>query len=336
MFRSAPNILIFLIGFLAATFSISFRAPLRDVPIVTEKLQRFAASGHEFDTLVIGTSMTYRQLDPAQFDKLTAQAGKPTRTYNLGVNSMRPPEDTFVLERALASNTSPLRYVLVECNAVQPVLAENYRGTMRGEYWHDLRRMKVIYEALSSELRKSRKRADYSQRRATAAGVFFEHIPYWMRNTLRIGQLNERLVYKALGLPGPDLCGARMDGFKPGATNAGLEGEARRKYEALLSAQLAKPSPFYTDAPGNAELLAKQALIESRGAKLILFIPPHFAPRYWVPDSKLNIPVLDFSAPSKHLELFAPQHRSDTAHTNPKGSELYTAKFAGEFLLVAE
>ena len=142
--RTLLNIIALLAGFVAVAAALSARTPARHVPTVSEKLGRYAAAGDDYDVLVIGSSRTYRQIIPQVFDQATAEAGKPARMFNFGIDGMRPPEDTYVLEKALALRKKPLKLVIVECNNIRFEMRDEDAGTVRAIHWHDWKRLSTM------------------------------------------------------------------------------------------------------------------------------------------------------------------------------------------------
>src|SRR5947207_2206779 len=90
MARAAGLILIFLAALLGSGALLSEFLPFSAVPIVREKFAYYAAHASDYDTLFIGTSRVYRGMMPEVFDRLTAEAGRPTHSFNFGVDGMFP------------------------------------------------------------------------------------------------------------------------------------------------------------------------------------------------------------------------------------------------------
>src|SRR5688572_32965818 len=129
--RALRNTVIFLVALSLTATGIGIFAPKPRVAIVTPKLTWLAAHADDFDVLFLGSSRTYRQVIPELFDKLMAEAGHPLKAYNLGIDGMRPPEDTYILEKVLSNRTKPLRWVIVESNPLRLVMRPEDRGTLR-------------------------------------------------------------------------------------------------------------------------------------------------------------------------------------------------------------
>ena len=153
--RAALNILAFLAAALLVATAIARVTPFPHIAIVTSKVAHFQTEGDDFDVLFLGSSRTYRQVIPEMFDRLMAEAGHPAKAYNLGIDGMRPPEDTYILEQALSKRTKPLRWVFVECSPIRLVMRPEDRGTLRATYWHDLKRTLVSLTAEMSAREKT-------------------------------------------------------------------------------------------------------------------------------------------------------------------------------------
>src|SRR5688572_27502291 len=97
--RAAGNILIFVLALALMAWGIGKITPPPHISIVSAKVQWLQEHGDEYDVIFLGSSRTFRQIVPELFDRLMAAASHPVKTFNLGVDGMRPPEDTYVLEQ---------------------------------------------------------------------------------------------------------------------------------------------------------------------------------------------------------------------------------------------
>lgn len=319
------NIFALLAGFIGAAAGLSVFTPERYVPTVTEKLTTYAATGDDFDVLAIGSSRTYRQIIPKVFDQATAAAGKPTRIFNLGIDGMRPPEDTYVLEKALALRRKALKLVLVECNNIRFELRNEDAGTVRAVYWHDWKRMLTLTRlALNDE----KKKRDFKDRMIRRWEVFTElstHAEYWFENVTQFGRGNELLSARLFNTKETRRSGD-PDGFRDSPVRAGLAGKELAEYEKDVEA-MRKTRPRFerSDSISQAELAEKRRIIERAGAKMILVLPPYPMSKRFLPDDPAEqAAVLDFSNPLEFPDLYTPEHRLDEGHTNRIGSEIYT------------
>jgi hypothetical protein len=322
--------LAFAAGFLAACAVL---ARLVDpTPVGGGRIEWVRDHAADYDTLFVGSSRTFRQVMPSVFDAAMAEAGEPTRSFNLALPGMRPPEDAYVIERALDGRTAPLRFLVVECNPVRIGIPPEDRETARSVYWHDARRLRVL---AGRALAPSSVDPDAPLDAAVVRQHLIEladHARHWLWNATRLGRgaelLRDALVdlhdrRPALRL-GPD-----GDGFQPrppGRPTFG--GEEREVYLAALRERLERPHRIrYGDSESQAELRRKRALAERHGGRLVLVSPPYLNDPF-APLPALGIPFLDFADPRRYPELFAPENRNDGGHLNTRGAELYSRLLA--------
>src|SRR5437016_2606538 len=109
---------LFALGLFGAGALVATRIPFSPEKGVREKIDWLAEHEDRYDTFFLGTSRTFGGIRPDLFDQAMAAAGTPTHSFNLGINGMRPPEDSYVLEQVLARRHRPLKLVVVECNPV--------------------------------------------------------------------------------------------------------------------------------------------------------------------------------------------------------------------------
>lgn len=330
----AGGALAFAAGFLVACALLSHAV---DPTTVGGGRIEWVASHHaDYDTLFIGSSRTGRQVMPSLFDAAMAEAGRPTRSFNLGMPGMRPPEDSYVLERALAGRRAPLRFLIVECNPVRIGLPPQDRATARAVYWHDAPRMRVLWKRAFAP---SSLAAD-----APLSGPVVrqhllelaEHAHHWLWNATRLGRGAEQLQEALAVRDAPrrsHWLGPAGDGFHPRPMRQPFDGDALARYQRELSRALAAPhGPRYGDAESQAELARKRALAAQHGGRLVLVAPPYVSEPF-APLPAQGIPFLDFSDPRRYPELFEPAHRNDATHLNPTGAEIYSRLLARELLL---
>jgi len=105
--------------------------PFPPVEGIEGKLAWLARHDAMYDTLFVGSSRVFWHIIPREFDAAMAEAGQPTRSFNLGYTSVRPPEDSYVLEKALASRAAPLRFVVVEADDIALEIRHEIAGISR-------------------------------------------------------------------------------------------------------------------------------------------------------------------------------------------------------------
>jgi hypothetical protein len=291
------------------------------------------ANGARFDTVFIGSSRTIRQVVPATFDGAMAEAGRPTRSFNLGSAGMRAPEDAFVLDRALEGRREPLQFLFVECNPVRLGIPEQDRGTMRAVYWHDGPRVRTLWGRVWAHP-SIRPDGPYGIPLLTRRlAEFADHVRHWAWNASRLGRAPELLDRRLrAGAPAPAEpgLGPNGDGYDPGRERREMNAEEIAEYEQQLAEEIARGKPdHFGDTASQAELARKRALAERFGAKLVLIAPPTVG-RAFAPLPGSGFLFLDFSDPARYPELFAVPHRCDRGHLNHVGALLYSRLLARE------
>lgn len=336
--RAAACALAFVLGLGAMCGAIHEALPFPEVPTVRTKVEYFAGHHDEYDTLFVGTSRIYYQIIPALFDQLTASAGRPTRSFNAGIASLNPPEDSYYLDQLLRTPPKRLRWVFIEISDLKTVVGQEKLGTVRAIYWHDWERMALLLRRTLYMKPDGKKRKWWRkvQIRLEPFGDFFDHVPLFVRNQLNLGRgniLTARLAYYGppqRALPekilGDDLAGWIRTGRPEEIAGANLTA-----YTAALAERRAtKPVPDYGDPVSQDAVERMIAKVKQLGATPVLVIPPTTNKRnfYLSPDRQQGTLILDFSDLEKYPELFAIGNRLDTQHLNTVGAEAFTRIFA--------
>lgn len=332
------NVSAFFAAFALVCAGVGAILPPPKVPIVTTKLDWLTEHGDEYDVLFIGSSRTFRQLLPEIFDAEMAAAGQTVRSFNAGVDGMRPPEDTYFLEKIMASRTKPLRLAVVECNPIRLRQRELDRDTLRAVYWHDNARTGTMFRAAFLSDGKKRSWSRRFEKITEALPIFAEHAEYWMWQNTNLGRGNEFLVEWTgvshwNGLLEDDL-GVRSDGYKAIAQADSMNDAQILDYKKGLAAMMEKQERGGTgDLVSIDEVREKKRLIERAGGQMVLVLPPFVGTGFFRPKPDEGLPpLLDFSDPEKYPELFSVEHRSDSGHTNFAGSQIYTRLIVREVL----
>lgn len=314
------------VGFVAMAALLHRAVPLR-VPEVTPKLDYLKAHLGDFDTVFIGSSRIYHGVSPRVFDAAMAARGKPTRSFNLAIDGMMPPESLHMARTLLELRPPSLRRLFLEVSTLHD-MPEINSLTVRNVYWQDLsslaygfRRAPVDYHNREGKYRWPAAREDMA-----AALVLFA------RNQFNIGRM----------IPAPDpavqpqdparALGPDMDGFLPELHP--LTPAARAKLEQALAAVLngtAKPHP---KDPLNTEgFIRIRDLLESHGVELVLMAAPVTTRDFHAKqDAPPGPRLLAFDDPARFPELYTPEHRFDYDHLNGEGALIFSRELAQAYL----
>ncbi len=321
----------------ASAWVIRKDLPIPTVPKVEQKLRWLKEHGDDYDVLFIGSSRTHGGIRPEAFDRLAASAGYPCRSFNLGINGMRPPEDTYLLSAALALRHKPIRWVIVEGIEFN-VYADSFRGTRRLSYWHDGVRTAAVFRAICEPEPGRKFRFLSSWKRFSnfwsSLSLNAESGLAFSSNLGRGSEaLEESLALRTFSPLGTN--GEALDGF---GLHDDKEKISEKEWEELrgdIAEYVKRPvEPALLSLESQRQLQEKQRLIAKAGGKMMLFLPPVMRSPRITPDPGYgkDIPVFNFSDPREYPNLFLRENRLDSGHLNGPGSEIFTRLLAEQFV----
>ena len=314
-------------GFAAMAAVLHQALPLQ-VAEVTPKLNYLAAHRADFDTVFIGSSRIYHGVSPKAFDAAMAAAGRPTRSFNLGIDGLMPPESLRMTRRILAMQPPRLRTIFLEVASAQHVPDLN-QLTVRDVYSqdtesviHGLKQALLDFQSTPREARWQRASGDVSR-----------SIVIFARNELNIGRLapepdaTEEPQHFGTMMLGPD-----ADGYIP-ALNT-VSKASRLKIETqmdLIRKGMAKERPRdEANEDGYANI---RDLLKTHGVELILITAPVLLRDYHARvDAPPGARLLAFDEPARLPDLYEPGHRSDSDHLNYLGARLFSKDLADSYL----
>ena len=329
--QQAPRALLLLALFFAGLFgtawSVSHWLSFPAVPTVKTKVDWLAQHGEEYDTLFIGSSRTFQHIIPKLFDQLMAEAGMPTHSFNLGINAMRPPEDTYLLETVLSKRRAPLKLVVIEANSIDvPTSDDKNQGSARFVYWHDFKRLLAVLHCILEEGPPNER----NRRGCRYALWQWEAIRYnltlYLSKTLQSGRGFE-LKDALLGTPRSN-DSAPYDGYELYGTPlrhiSQEEWDLLQKRMQLFASNSAQVKP--RNLSSQLELREQCHMVESLGGAVISYIGPLASGADYLPEPALHpgLPVFNFANPELYPALFERENRQDVGHLNQKGAEIFT------------
>jgi hypothetical protein len=320
----------FAVGFAVAAAVLGIAVGPMQVPQVTPRLTWLAAHPKDFDTLVFGSSHM-RQVVPAVLEARLAAAGRPVKIFNCAADGARPPEDGYILDRALETQAAPLKFILVEANPIALRMTEDEEEIPRTIHWHDTRSMLAIWRAaFSHSLREPPGFGKWISDTWRNARFAARHTRLWVTNSARSGRGSE-LLYDKLHLELlPTLkmgVGARNDGYIPPSRKTPMTAKETSGYLIALKKKLRFGRDLDPmDAASQHEIVRAERLARQFGARLVVVAPPvttvkTFQPLF-PPGSKALF--IDLTNPVEYPELFEPKVRIDGGHMTAEGSILFT------------
>ena len=321
---------LFCVGIFGTAAVIHRQLPFPPIATVKGKVGWFVEHGDQYDTLFVGSSRTNCHIIPELFDRLMAQAGMPTHSFNLGLNGMRPPEDTFVLETALSKRRAPLKLVVAELNEIHVYTNDDEaHGTSRAVYWHDWKRFMAVSRAVLEMKVEGR-------RKLSPMGILWKldalryNLNLYLSRTLSAGRgldcLEARLATTEQTFLGD--VGSRFDGYLRYDTPLQTINDAEWDVlKSRLAKGAKKPVRFnYGTKASQLELQEKQRLVESFGGRMVTFVPPLPSGNVFTlnPARQPDVDCFDFADPGLYPELFQRENRFDSGHLNQQGAEIFT------------
>lgn len=307
----------------------AFRPPL-DAGLASLKRAHVDAHGDEYDTLFVGSSRVYRNIDPLRFDASMAEAGRPTRSFNLGLPGMEFLEALHTARALLDARPTRLRHLVLEILPAEAALFGNVRSA-RVRAWHDGRTTLDALRLLARD----------DDPLGARLNTSFLHVTLGLGTALRFGAGSAHVARWG----GPSLDAewtARAPAVLRGAGHLLLEEDddplvaARRerflgetdRLRARTADFLARPGDEPEPASGLALLAELGGRAEAAGVRLVLLgMPVHRrfdAVRRAADDGRLPVDVILLSDARAHPELYDPSLRFDANHLDRHGTARLT------------
>lgn len=325
--------LAFAAGWLGCALAMQRVLPRPHVPVLDEKRSRFLADAAGTDTVFIGSSRVYHQFIPRQFDEAMRAAGRPTRSFNFGVDGLVPPESFFAVEDLLRLRPR-LRWVFIELQPVQPRFPQHYAGTIRAWWWHDWRHTLLVVRASlrdpqwagAERFTMLRMHAGLLLRYSTRPGRGAE----WVSEKLRARLANKPRPAPHLRSHAREWLGE--DGFVP-MPGAPLAGAGADDYRTRLEAYRRAPA---IDLPPEVRTRLRElvAVVRGIGATPVFIITPSVNPWEKIGDLRaqgVDAELLAFNDAGAFPSLYDPAMLVNKSHLNEAGAREFTRLLAARF-----
>lgn len=326
------------LGFLAASTMIRAVLPFPEVSPITAKLRFAQAHRTDIDTVFFGSSRVNQQLSPALFDETMRTGGRPTHSFNFGVNGMFLGEEDYLVDQLMELPGGKLRWVFVEVGPLQLKFDPTNAGAKRTAYWHDWTRTQALFQEIF--------KADAAGRRKGFWGIlwgrpgkrkmhdlFVLHLSLFAKNFANVGagrdlmdQFRHRSEPPEQSALGPD-----SDGYHP--IRKQLAPEKIPGYEkALATANGTRTSQPLDRATEDVCRRCAQE-IRRHGAIPIFIVTPILDQSRLTFSDPATAPaaILSFNDSGLYPELYRGVARIDLNHLNELGSADFTRRLAEEF-----
>lgn len=289
------------------------------------KNQIFKEHKAEFNTVFLGSSRTYNQVNPPVFDSITGLT-----SYNLAFSAVQPFR-IFDLIADVAKEKPDLDVVVIELSPL-PRLFESFKMPEHVRSVDEKRFVTALdfFRYNDLPLRFQYQSAMDYTKLMSYKYIGFNSAKRW-RYVLNIPEPTERFIdygiYEKRGFYSTD---------EVGNDNAPL-----RKRQRNFEKQPEKLMPFYDQSTNRAYNTQRDAFIDawleatrlfSEKTKVVLLIPPRNPANSINQTTKLKnflekegVTILDFSDSTVYPELYAFENSNDEVHLNLKGANIYSA-----------
>ncbi|MEN0048284.1 MAG: hypothetical protein AAF806_14575 [Bacteroidota bacterium] len=302
-----------------------------EVAGVRAKKEVFDAHKNEYNTIFIGSSRTYNQVNPIVFDSITG-----LESFNLAYSAVQPFR-IFDYMAEIAKQRPDLDYVFVEMSPL-PRLFGSFKEADQLHAVDEKRYPIAVDFFRKNDLPKRfqfQSIKDYSKLMAYKY-IGFNSAKRW-RAMLGIAEPREgfpdRNVYETGGFFPTDSVANVNAPLQKRRRNFLEHPEEMKKYDYST-----KKSDFSKDRDRFADEWLAATKLFSSNTKVILLIPPRNPWNSIKQTTKLKyfleqegVTFFDFSDSEEYPNLFSPENSNDEVHLNLKGANIYTREIAKKF-----
>jgi hypothetical protein len=303
------------------------------------KVEHLRQNADRYDLVYVGSSRTYRGLDPHVIDPLLAERGIQVLSFNVGVGGMYAYERDHLLRSVVALRGERLRWIVMESGMYEPRadFGAN-RWSTRSVHWHDL---EGTWLAMRSSLRLD---APWLER----LDACWTHLQLFGMRLFNMGQ-GRRIVLDLLGASGDPLGRALSPAeLAEGRGYQALEGLVREDtnaWQRRLAADpqfaraLARHVAERNAAPPDLEHLDVEAIraqladVRAAGLELIHFLPPgnDGHPEVLALHARGDIPhLLHYNDPAAYPDFFDDDSRYDEVHLSAESAAALSRRVAAD------
>jgi hypothetical protein len=345
--RAVTNSAIAAIAFLITCIGLHAVLPFPELDGgVSQKFRFFSERKDEFDTLFIGSSRIYFQISPAVFDRVTAEGGLPTHSFNFGIGGMFLPESAYLLEQILNLKPRNLKQIFIEYDEMETKWSTENQTSRRALYWADWKRVSLVLRKLTDAgigplwLPNPAKLRDIVLRQKdekNTRSLLTFYATQFERNYTNVASAADILDYflgRDTNERRASYLGAASDGYlaRPGRMSSSqTEAYERGLAVAMAQARTSPLSPYALEA-------YRQCVKEVRniGATPIFLITPNTT-QINIATESTGAPgvVMAFNNPQAYPSLYRSDVRRDGQHLTKSGAEEFTRMVAANFIELA-
>ena len=317
--------------------------PFWGAPLYISKYDRFFRSTAEYDAVFIGSSRTFRNIDPFVFDSITGLT-----SFNFGIEEVGSPFNYFLANKVIDSKKADqIKYLIVELFSPEGNLPKelmmDVNHTNKALFWYEptdfIFSLRALIESQSLSVMEK-----YNE--------IVVHQSTLFQSLFKIGHVQRILDSRQKQMH--DLyMGKRLDGYysyddeiKTMYGNYLEERQQKIRQDSVyFDERRACSSDNYLSQLGKTtdlkfhreyvEELNKRC--EEKGILLILNLQPRMTMEqcnyfhYFDVRAIQGIPVLDYSNSDHYPEFYQLENVFDQGHLNTKGAKLFTTTLSTDF-----
>jgi hypothetical protein len=290
---------------------------------------------NEFNTLFVGSSKTYHQLNVAYFDSLTE--GK-TRSFNYGIEGIAAADIYYYMDHLVGEDTGDLKYVFLELYDIS-FMAPQILHTREQKFWFNFSSWLFTVKTIS---------ASNNPATEKCAGLSLNTVNF-CECLMKFDLIKDVYRFKHQK-PEQLLLGSAKTGYVS-LENAVINREfidAGRKHflindslnnlvkNASITA-FSKVGSEKLNVPHFEKLVALIEKMHAKGIKVTIVLGPRSYEMQYENTLPVFIkidksPKLNLASATVYPEFYDKRYSYDVAHLNQEGSMIYTRRIAEEFL----
>jgi hypothetical protein len=337
LLRATSLIALTAVSFATVAWGLHRLVPLPETNGLRAKFAAWSENRNDYEILYLGSSQTFRGIQPAVIDERLSIPERPIRSFNFGVPGMFSYETDALLARILEAAPERKLWILIEVPLWRPISADGFfSDTLRNASWHTPTQTWNALQSLA--LAADRGIAD----RVGIAWAQINGLGLWAGNVGRgseivaatllptsdaqlglVDDLLRRQGYKALEEENIFFTRRRRNDFV-----ANGDAWVLRRKRARFSVSEREIEQYNYDA-----LIRQVARVESSNHRLVYVSLPQSKNRRMdglLLEHELIPDLIDLNRPDLHPGLFTTESHYDTEHMSQSGARRMSEILADE------
>ncbi len=303
-------------------------------PLFFAKLQDIE-SRKNINTVFLGSSHFYRQIDPMLFDSITKVNSIPTNSYNVGVPGLANPENYYLLENLLNQRNLSIKNLVIVLSQLQGIELDNFFKP-RSTYFLNSKNLLFAIEVAWNE------RGSFLTKTSRIASFILNYL----FNKLGLSSGKAQMM-KAQEFLDSQLVASFNNGFLPlddelSKENLDRLNEFQKDPKQLERREKNAINDFLDDSTNKNlnhshlnRILNLLKKCEKKRVKLFFVIPPRMNDYSDVLAIQKKMPencIIEMANPMKYPEFYNVENSFDIGHLNKQGAAIFTRILAEKFV----